>query len=87
MNIENNNLLKIIKDYFLIIVAFATIVGSFYVLQSNSKQHEERIQKLETKVSTTDDKIARTNEKLARIEEKLEIIYSMLVKNLSKFDK
>jgi uncharacterized coiled-coil protein SlyX len=87
MSEKQNGFLKILKDYFIIIVAFATIVGSFYALQANSKQHGERIQKLETKVSITEDKIAQNNERLARIEEKLELIYSVLIKNFNKFNK
>jgi len=84
MSEKQNNLLKIIRDYFLIIVAFTTIVGSFYVLQASSKQHEERITKLEQKTASTDEKLASTNERLARIEEKLELIYSVLVKSINK---
>jgi uncharacterized coiled-coil protein SlyX len=87
MSEKQNGFLKILKDYFIVIVAFATIVGSFYVLQSNSKQHEERIQKLETKVSNTDERIAQNSERLARIEEKLELIYSVLIKNFNKLNK
>jgi hypothetical protein len=84
MSEKPNGFLKILKDYFIVIVAAATIVGSFYALQANQRTQEERIAKLEAKMVNTDEKLASTNERLARIEEKLEIIYSVIVKNLNK---